>query len=77
MSNSKDSDIQARNNIENHKIESKSEEAELASLWGQHEICPECRGNRIKEIDERVRVFIFHSYHVKRYICTDCGCKWL
>ncbi|MBE5958255.1 MAG: hypothetical protein E7254_05245 [Lachnospiraceae bacterium] len=53
------------------------EDAELASLWGQHEICPECRGTGIKEIDERVRVLFFHSYHVKKYICNDCGCKWM
>ncbi len=72
------------NNFANHAEDSdnkltnnQSTDEELAALWNQHEFCPKCGSKKIKEIDERVRVLFFHSYHVKKYVCNNCQCQWL
>ena len=53
---------------------------ELAALWNQHEICPECGGSNIKDIINesfiKVAGVIKTSYN-HTYRCEDCNCKWI
>ena len=59
-----------------NQIQQTNDDEKQATLWNQHEICPECKSSNIKEIDYLVHEF-FRSHHEKRYKCMDCGCSWL
>ncbi len=62
--------------MEANKIEQENNNSiELAALWNQHDICPECRSGDIKVIDHVVHG-LFKNRHEPSYKCMNCGCSW-